>query len=124
MRLSEGTQTVQSGIGISGTASTSAGRGAGRGVFGPVGRGQGGGRGQSSQGGGRGQIGQSSSAGGGQARVYHLTREEGQTSSAAVTGTLSVSGTSAYVLFDSGASHSFITSYFIEHARLVSYPLI
>ena len=59
----------------------------------------------------------------GQARVYHLTRQEVQTSNAAMTGTLSISGSSYYVLFDTGASHSFITSYFVEHSEIVLHPL-
>ena len=90
IKLGRGSQTVQSVIGGSGAASAGAGRGAGRGAAGA------GGRSQIGQGSGRGQIGQGSSVSGGQARVYHLTRQEAQTSNAAVTGTLSISGSSAY----------------------------
>ena len=61
-------RAVQSVVGGLGTASTGAGRGTGRGAAGSRGRSQIG------QGTGQGQTSQGSSALGGQARVYHLTR--------------------------------------------------
>ena len=50
--------------------------------------------------------------------MYHLTRQEAQTFNAAVTGTLSISGSSTYVLFDTSASHSFITPCLVERSGL------
>ena len=46
---------------------------------------------------------------GSQARVYALTRQEAQTSNNVVTGTLLVENLLARVLFDPGATHSFIS---------------
>ena len=40
-----------------------------------------------------------------------------------MTDTLSIFGSSAYVLFDTSASHSFITPYFFGISRLVLLPL-
>ena len=55
--------------------------------------------------------------------MYDLSCQEAQTSSVAVTGTLSISGTPAYGLFDSGESYLFIIPYFAEHVELVVYLL-
>ena len=49
-----------------------------------------------------------------QARVYHFTGQMAQTSNATFTSTLSIFGSSAYVLFDSGESHSFIMPYLLS----------
>ena len=40
-----------------------------------------------------------------------------------VTGTLSILGYYAFVLFDSGSSHSFISSVFVQHVGLEVEPL-
>ncbi|XP_073219759.1 uncharacterized protein [Cicer arietinum] len=58
--------------------------------------------------GGRGQI----PAGRGQARVFALTRQDAQTSNAVFTGILSICSRDAHVLFDPGATHSFVSSWF------------
>ncbi|XP_073222466.1 uncharacterized protein [Cicer arietinum] len=58
--------------------------------------------------GGRGQI----PAGRGQARVFALTRQDAQTSNAVVTCILSICSRDAHVLFDPGATHSFVSSWF------------
>lgn len=58
-----------------------------------------------------------------QARVCHVSREEAQTSSAAVLSMLNVYGFFACALFDSGASHSFVTSHFVKSVGLVVHPL-
>ncbi|EOY03326.1 DNA/RNA polymerases superfamily protein [Theobroma cacao] len=51
-------------------------------------------------------------AGRGQARVFALTQQEAQTSNAVVSGILSVCNMNARVLFDPGATHSFISTCF------------
>ncbi|CAJ2645621.1 unnamed protein product [Trifolium pratense] len=58
--------------------------------------------------GGRGQM----QAGRGQARVFALTRQDAQASNAVVTGILSICSQDAHVLFDPGATHSFISLWF------------
>ena len=66
-----------------------------------------------SQHGGRGPGGRGQSqAGRGHARVFALTRQDAQASNAVVTGTLSVCSQDAHVLFDPGATHSFVSLYF------------
>ena len=50
----------------------------------------------------------------GQARVFTLTPQDAQTSNAMVAGILLVCSFEARVLFDSGASYSFISSFFFE----------
>ena len=45
----------------------------------------------------------------GQARVYAITQQDAETSHTAVTGTLSVEGIVAHVLFDTGSTHSFLS---------------
>ena len=54
----------------------------------------------------------SQQAGRGQARVFTLTPQDAQASNAVVAGTISVYCCNARVLFDPGATHSFITSVF------------
>ncbi|KAK2359032.1 hypothetical protein QL285_096159 [Trifolium repens] len=58
--------------------------------------------------GGRGQM----QAGRGQARVFALTRQDAQASNAVVTGILSICSQDAHVLFDPGATHSFVSIWF------------
>ncbi|XP_038982120.1 uncharacterized protein LOC120110623 [Phoenix dactylifera] len=53
-----------------------------------------------------------------QGRVYALTQQDAQASNTVVTGTLLVSSTYAYVLFDSGATHSFISSSYVHKCDL------
>ncbi|WRX29259.1 Reverse transcriptase domain - like 10 [Theobroma cacao] len=53
-----------------------------------------------------------SSIGRGQARVFALTQQEAQTSNVVVSGILSVCNMNARVLFDPGATHSFISPCF------------
>ncbi|KAK2417040.1 hypothetical protein QL285_039386 [Trifolium repens] len=57
---------------------------------------------------GRGQM----QAGRGQARVFALTRQDAQASNAVVTGILSICSQDAHVLFDPGATHSFVSIWF------------
>ena len=45
----------------------------------------------------------------GQARVYAITQQDAEASNTAVTGTLPIEGADAYVLFDSGSTHSFLS---------------
>ena len=58
------------------------------------------------------QPSKSQQAGRGQARVFTLTPQDAQTSNAVVAGTIPVCCCDARVLFDPGATHSFITSAF------------
>ncbi|KAL0540278.1 hypothetical protein IC582_024512 [Cucumis melo] len=58
-----------------------------------------------------------------QGRVFATNRAEAEKASTVVTGTLPVLGHYALVLFDSGSSHSFISSAFVSHARLEVEPL-
>ncbi|KAK2391132.1 hypothetical protein QL285_064619 [Trifolium repens] len=51
-------------------------------------------------------------AGRGQARVFALTRQDAQASNAVVTGILSICSQDAHVLFDPGATHSFVSLWF------------
>ncbi|KAL0537838.1 hypothetical protein IC582_026827 [Cucumis melo] len=53
-----------------------------------------------------------------QGRVFATNRTEAEKAGTVVTGTLPVLGHYALVLFDSGSSHSFISSAFVSHARL------
>ncbi|KAJ1430370.1 Aspartic peptidase domain superfamily [Sesbania bispinosa] len=54
---------------------------------------------------GRGQA----QAGRGQARVFAMTRQDAQASNVVVTGILSICSRDAHVLFDPGATHSFVS---------------
>ena len=69
----------------------------------------------------------SQQAGRGQARVFTLTPQDAQASNAVVTGTISVCYCDARVLFDPGATHSFITLVFTLkvacHPSRMLYPL-
>ncbi len=53
-------------------------------------------------------------AGRGQGRVFMVNPQEAQASNAAVTGMLLIDKIKARVLFDSGATHSFISPYFAK----------
>ncbi|KAJ1386007.1 Zinc finger, CCHC-type [Sesbania bispinosa] len=55
------------------------------------------------------QFGGSSGRGRGQARVFVMTRPDAQASNAVVTGILSICSRDAHVLFDPGATHSFVS---------------
>ncbi|KAA0054634.1 pol protein [Cucumis melo var. makuwa] len=58
-----------------------------------------------------------------QGRVFATTRQEAERSGTVVTGTLPILGHYAFVLFDSGSSHSFISSAFVQHVGLEVEPL-
>ncbi|WRX28306.1 hypothetical protein QQP08_020793 [Theobroma cacao] len=58
------------------------------------------------------RSGRQSSIGRGQARMFALTQQEAQTSNAVVSSILSVCNMNARVLFDPGATHSFISPCF------------
>ncbi|KAL0549222.1 hypothetical protein IC582_013703 [Cucumis melo] len=58
-----------------------------------------------------------------QGRVFATNKTEAERAGTVVTGTLPVLGHYALVLFDSGSSHSFISSAFVLHARLEVEPL-
>ncbi|TYK18660.1 ty3-gypsy retrotransposon protein [Cucumis melo var. makuwa] len=53
-----------------------------------------------------------------QGKVFATNKTEAERAGTVVTGTLPVLGHYALVLFDSGSSHSFISSAFVLHARL------
>ncbi|TYK14194.1 ty3-gypsy retrotransposon protein [Cucumis melo var. makuwa] len=53
-----------------------------------------------------------------QGKVFTTNKTEAERAGTVVTGTLPVLGHYALVLFDSGSSHSFISSAFVLHARL------
>ncbi|KAA0032717.1 hypothetical protein E6C27_scaffold853G00560 [Cucumis melo var. makuwa] len=56
-------------------------------------------------------------------RVFATTRQEAERASTVVTGTLLILGHYAFVLFDSGSSHSFISFVFVQHVGLEVEPL-
>ncbi|TYJ97075.1 gag protease polyprotein [Cucumis melo var. makuwa] len=58
-----------------------------------------------------------------QGRVFATTRQEAERAGTVVTGMLSILGHYALVLFDSGSSHSFISSVFVQHVGLQVEPL-
>ncbi|KAL0556761.1 hypothetical protein IC582_005277 [Cucumis melo] len=58
-----------------------------------------------------------------QGRVFATNKTEAEKAGTVVTGTLPVLGHYALVLFDSGSSHSFISSTFVLHAHLEVEPL-
>ncbi|KAA0037289.1 ty3-gypsy retrotransposon protein [Cucumis melo var. makuwa] len=58
-----------------------------------------------------------------QGRVFATTRQEAERAGRVVTGTLPILGHYAFVLFDSGSSHSFISSVFVQHVGLEVEPL-
>ena len=78
--------------------------------------------GRGSGGRGQGQV------GGVQARVFALTRQDAQASNAVVTGMLSICSQDACVLFDPGATHSFVSPIFASclwsDPSLLDVPLI
>ena len=55
--------------------------------------------------------------------MYATTCQEAENSNTAVTGTLSILGYYARVLFDSGSTHSFISTNLVKHARVEVEPL-
>ncbi|KAL4014570.1 hypothetical protein IC575_026777 [Cucumis melo] len=57
-----------------------------------------------------------------QGRVFATTRQEAERAGT-VTGTLPILGHYAFVLFDSGSSHLFISSVFVQHVGLEVEPL-
>ncbi|KAA0043250.1 gag protease polyprotein [Cucumis melo var. makuwa] len=58
-----------------------------------------------------------------QGRVFATTRQEAEQAGTVVTGTLPILGHFAFVLFDSGSSHSFISSVFVRQMCLEVEPL-
>ncbi|KAL0556808.1 hypothetical protein IC582_005325 [Cucumis melo] len=56
-------------------------------------------------------------------KVFATNKTEAERAGTVVTGTLPILGHYALVLFDSGSSHSFISSAFVLHARLEVEPL-
>ncbi|KAL0559513.1 hypothetical protein IC582_004126 [Cucumis melo] len=58
-----------------------------------------------------------------QGRVFATTRQEAERAGTMVTGTLPILGHYAFVLFDSGSSHSFISSVFVQYVGLEVEPL-
>ncbi|KAA0051426.1 gag protease polyprotein [Cucumis melo var. makuwa] len=58
-----------------------------------------------------------------QGKVFATNKTEAERAGTVVTGTLPVLGLYTLVLFDSGSSHSFISSAFVLHARLEVEPL-
>ncbi|TYK19165.1 ty3-gypsy retrotransposon protein [Cucumis melo var. makuwa] len=58
-----------------------------------------------------------------QGRVFATTRQEAERAGTVVSGTLPILGHYAFVLFDSGSSHSFISSVFVQHVGLEVEPL-
>ena len=96
-----------------GGSSGPAGRGSGRGV---------GGRGPGGRGSGKGQP-----------RVFALTRQDAQASNVMVAGTLHVCFFNAYVLFDPGSTHSYVSPCFasrfgkqpvmLDHSFWVNTPI-
>ncbi|KAA0054234.1 gag protease polyprotein [Cucumis melo var. makuwa] len=58
-----------------------------------------------------------------QGKVFATNKTEAKRAGTVVIGTLSMLGHYALVLFDSGSSHSFISSAFVLHARLEVEPL-
>ncbi|KAA0046949.1 ty3-gypsy retrotransposon protein [Cucumis melo var. makuwa] len=55
--------------------------------------------------------------------VFATTRQEAERAVTVVKGTLQILGHYAFVLFDSGSSHSFISSMFVQHVCLEVEPL-
>ncbi|KAL0534116.1 hypothetical protein IC582_028397 [Cucumis melo] len=58
-----------------------------------------------------------------QGRFFAITRQEAERAGTMMTGTLPIMGHYAFVLFDSGSSHSFISSVFVQHVGLEVEPL-
>ena len=58
-----------------------------------------------------------------QGRVFAMTKQDVDASNDVVSGTLSLFSKEAKVLFDSGATHSFVSSAFASHAGKMVEPL-
>ncbi|TYJ95556.1 ty3-gypsy retrotransposon protein [Cucumis melo var. makuwa] len=58
-----------------------------------------------------------------QGKVFATTRQEVERAGTVVTGTLPILGHYAFVLFNSGSSHSFISSVFVQYVGLEVEPL-
>ena len=58
-----------------------------------------------------------------QGRVYALTQQDANASNAVITGIIQVSSAYAHVLFDPGATHSFVSIVFAKKHNLESIPL-
>ena len=57
-----------------------------------------------------------------QGQMYATTRQEAENSNMTVTSTLSILGYYAWVLFDSGTTHTFISTNLVKHARVEVEP--
>ena len=68
---------------------------------------------------GRGQRGRPPARG----RVYAMTRQEAQATPNIVKGTLSIFDDDARILIDPGATHSFISSEYVERVGMTPVPL-
>ena len=72
-------------------------------------------------------------SGQGQARVYAMTRQDARASNAVVSGIISICSQRAYVLFDPGSTHSYVSIYFakllnkepikLDHSFMVATPI-
>ena len=60
----------------------------------------------------------------GQTKAYATTSKEAGTSGTIVTCTLSILGHFTLMLFDSGSTHSFVSSPFVSQAGFVIEPLM
>ncbi|XP_030464237.2 uncharacterized protein LOC115683770 [Syzygium oleosum] len=58
-----------------------------------------------------------------QGRVYTVTHEEAEASKTVISGIIYVCNKNAYALFDTGATHSFISARFVKLIRLSPRPL-
>ena len=58
-----------------------------------------------------------------QGRIYALTQQDAQASNIVVSGILLLSSVYAHVLFDSGATHSFVSSIFVQKHNIPYAPL-
>ena len=58
-----------------------------------------------------------------QARVFAVTQQETDVAPEVMTGTIQVFGSDAYVLIDSGATHSFISTKFIAQVNIEIQPI-
>ena len=57
-----------------------------------------------------------------QGKVYVFTQKDAQTSNIVVTGTIPISSIFAYTLFDTGASHSFVSPSFASQLGIIIEP--
>ncbi|XP_030442425.2 uncharacterized protein LOC115664665 [Syzygium oleosum] len=58
-----------------------------------------------------------------QGRVYALTQEDAENSDTIITGTVSLDNRTAYALFNTGATYSFVSKQFVRLAKLETEPL-